>query len=184
MSLFQPDWCVMEASVEALFVRAFGSRIARHRACLTELQALGLDPSQKLKPKYTAELYEDAMAVVRKHLFADVLEDERAYWTIGRQTSEGFYRTMLGTAIGAVMKLLTPERMLPRLPGNITGSTNFMRSTIERRGPRDFELYVFGSTRPAFIGGAVERGVEQTGTKVKVEMVRAAGVEIWLKITW
>jgi uncharacterized protein (TIGR02265 family) len=59
-----------------------------------------------------------------------------------------------------------------------------MKSEIVEKGPRDFELHVFGTNTPHFIAGAVERGVEQTGTKPKVEIVREAPLEAWYSIRW
>jgi len=182
-NLLQPNWVVHEGSVEALFVRAFGGRIAQSYTCLNALKAAGIDPTAKLKPSYPAATYEHGMRLLREHLFVN-LSDKDAYWAIGRETTAGFYRTLIGKALGAVMKLLKPERMIPRLPANIVSSTNFMKSSVVEKGPHHFELHVFGSNTPSFIAGAVERGVEQTGTKPKVEIVREATLEAWYAITW
>jgi uncharacterized protein (TIGR02265 family) len=178
------DWFVTDAVVEALFVRAFGPRIKQHRECTLALKALGIDVEAKLKPSYTADVYEQGMISLRKHLFASEPDDVRALWAMGRETTAGFYRTMIGTAIGAVVKLLPPERMLPRLPANITGSTNYMKATMTQKGPRDFELYVYGSNHAPFVAGAVERGVEQTGCRPKVEVLKAQPLEAWVAIRW
>jgi uncharacterized protein (TIGR02265 family) len=184
MSNLEPHWVVHEASVEALFIRAFGPRITAHSACLRELKEAGIDPTGKLKPSYPATVYEKGMQLLRTHLFSNIASDAEAYHLIGRETTAGFYRTLIGGALGQVMKLLKPERMLPRLPSNIVSSTNFMKSEIVEKGPRDFELHVFGTNTPHFIAGAVERGVEQTGTKPKVEIVREAPLEAWYSIRW
>jgi len=179
-----PDWYVTDATVEGLFVRALGQKIKHHAACLEELRSIGVDPTQRLKPRYAADTYEKAVIAVRRHLYADEPDDTRALWKMGRETTDGFYRTILGGAIGAVVKLLSPERMLPRLPANITNSTNYMKAKMEQRGPREYELYVFGSNHAAYIAGAVERGVEQTGARPKIEIMKSAPLEAWLSITW
>jgi uncharacterized protein (TIGR02265 family) len=183
-SNLEPHWVVHEASVEGLFVRAFGPRINQSPACLNALKAAGIDPTAKLKPSYPAVVYEDGMQLLRRHLFAKVASDAEAYRAIGRETTAGFYRTVIGAALGGVMKLLKPERMLPRLPQNIVSSTNFMKAGLEQKGPQHFELHVVGTNTPHFIAGAVERGVEQTGTRPKVEIVREAPLEAWYAIRW
>src|SRR5262249_22815488 len=149
----EPSWVVHSPSVEALFVRGFGCRIAQSSACLNALKELGLDPGAKLKPSYPATVYENGMIVLRRYLFGGVASDEEAYGQIGRERTAGFYRTMIGTALGGVMKLLKPERMLPRLPANIVSSTNFMRAEAVEKAPRDWELHVFGTNTPFFIAG-------------------------------
>jgi uncharacterized protein (TIGR02265 family) len=183
-NLLQPHWVVHDSSVEALFVRAYGGKIAQHSLCLNALKAAGIDPTGKLKPSYPATVYEKGMQLLREHLFASTKSDAEAYWAIGRETTAGFYRTLVGTALGGVMKLLKPERMLPRLPANIVSSTNFMKSSVVEKAPHHFELHVFGTNTPCFIAGAVERGVEQTGTRPKVEIIREAPLEAWYAITW
>jgi uncharacterized protein (TIGR02265 family) len=183
MATLEPHWVVHEASVEALFVRAFGGRIVQSSQCLNALKAAGIDPTGKLKPSYPATVYEQGMLILRQQLYPN-LPDNEAYWQIGRETTSGFYRTLIGGALGAVIRLLKPERMLPRLPQNIVSTTNFMKSSAVQKGPQHFELHVFGTNTPHFIAGAVERGVEQTGVQPKVTVAREAPLEAWYSITW
>src|SRR5581483_6764350 len=105
MATLEPHWVVHEASVEALFVRAFGGRIVQSSQCLAALKAAGIDPTLKLKPSYPATVYEQGMLILRQHLYGSLRDDE-AYRQIGRETTAGFYRTLIGGALGAVIKLL------------------------------------------------------------------------------
>lgn len=178
-----PKWLIFETAVDGTFVRAFGPRILARSACHQELIALGIDVSKSLKPSYTASVYEQAMKVLKKQLFASNT-DEAAYRAMGAETCAGFYRTLVGSALAKIQPLIGPDRMLTRLPNSITNSSNFMRAEVEKRAPRDYKLHVWGTNTPWYVAGAVDYAVNQAGVKATVSVEELGRFEAWYGIKW
>ena len=176
-------WLVFETAVEGTFVRAFGPRIQARQPCHQELVSVGIDVTRPLKPSYHAGLYENAMKVLKKHLFP-THTDEAAYRELGRETCAGFYRTLVGSALAKVQPLIGPDRMLTRLPNSITNSSNFMKAQIEKRAPGDYKLHVWGSNTPWYVAGAVDYAVNHSGVKATVEIEELGRFEAWYGIKW
>jgi len=178
-----PSWVVFETAVEGTFIRAFGNKIRGSTPCHEGLRQVGIDISKPLKPQYRASDYESAMRVLHTHLFA-TLTEEAALRQMGNETTEGFYRTLLGSALAKVQPLIGPDRMLTRLPASITNSSNFMKAELKQRGPRDYQLHVWGSNFPWYVAGAVERAVAHTGVKPRLDIEELGKFEAWYGVKW
>jgi len=156
------DKIVYAHTVEGLFKRALGSRVAP--GLKAELAGLGVDLDAA--PRDVARtVWAQCLAAAVRHLFRDVPADE-GYYRLGRALIDGYGQTVLGRAIFATFRLLGPDRALKRAVVLIRNGNNYIESRLTPVAPRRYEFWVNEHNgNPHYVRGVVTAGLEMTGAR-------------------
>jgi uncharacterized protein (TIGR02265 family) len=153
---------VYESVMEALYHRAL--RPLMSEDCLRDLAQAGLDLAAPLRPQYPVEDTVRYLQIARSHVYPDH-DDEEAYRRMGRLFIQGYFQTALGGAVRMLLRLLGPERNLLRMPAYFEGGTSYMKVSVKKLAPGDFELAVSGGSAhpPSFTQGALLQAMRFAG---------------------
>jgi uncharacterized protein (TIGR02265 family) len=126
---------IYEQSIEAMYLKAHPEKLTPQvKAALREL---GIDLDQKLKPFYNADAVNDATRLFRRLAYGHVADDEQAYSQMGERILDGYFNTIYGKPLVSLLKLLGAKRIVDRLPQAMTASSNYMKVTVEWKGPTE-----------------------------------------------
>lgn len=165
---------VYEQNVEALLIKAMKGKLSA--PCLEELRAKGFDVA-KLKSEYSYRDYLGAIVVVRRHVYKDVRDDAAAYRAMGQAMVDGFLETMMGKALGPLMRVVGPSRLVERLPSTFKSGNNYLVSAVTKLAERDYEFRVnYSEPHPAMTQGVLERAVGGLGGARGVEVTHTRPV--------
>lgn len=136
-------------------------------------------------PVYSIEVMEKALRYLQRELFPEMPSDESEA-LLGTLSFRGFAETLIGKAIMQMMRLIGPERTMPRMSKNLAAGTSFMEITPHKLGPGDFELRVSDvGGIPHFYKGMFNEGLAFTRAKdLKVEVATYDGRAATYRITW
>ncbi len=175
------EWFVYEHTVEALFFKALHARVGP--GLKDKLKPLGIDldgkPKNVPQPEWVL-----ALRLAADELFTGPL-DER-YRSLGRAVLQRFEDTLMGKAIMSVMRVMGPARALKRIESNLRGGNNFIRASLDQKGPNEFVSEVNECNgNPHYIAGVIEGALHITGAKeVSVKVLEFDGHAAKYAITW
>jgi uncharacterized protein (TIGR02265 family) len=160
-----------QSAVESLLVRGVGDDLTP--ALKAELLAVGLDV-ERLLPAYDVALVVRAVDIVARHRPhpEGPVATRRA---IGRRFLSSYSETLLGRAMVAAMRLLSPERVLGRMERNFRTGTNYMRTRFTLVEPGHGRLHVDDVEGLEDVwGGIIEQGSEFIDAKSTVAFEKDA----------
>lgn len=170
-------------AVEGTFKLGVGALLSEaQRTTLRE--ELGIDPYDT-KSGYPVEVMHRGFEFLQRELFPD-MAPEASEELLGVLSFRGFAETLVGKAIVQMMRLIGPERTMPRMAKNLKAGTNFMDIRSRKLGPGRFELDVSDvGGMPHFYRGMFHEGLQLTLAKdLKVELVKLVGRGATYRITW
>lgn len=170
-------------AIESTFKHGPGERLNdAQRAVLRD--EYGINPFNTM-PIYPVEVMEKAMRYLQRELFPSMPLDESEA-LLGVLSFRGFAQTLIGKAIMQMMRLIGPERTMPRMSKNLSAGTNFMEISSHKRGAGDFELHVSDvGGLPHFYKGMFAEGLAYTRAKdLKVDVASYDGRGATYRITW
>jgi uncharacterized protein (TIGR02265 family) len=164
---------------EGLFVRGLPPEPSFH----ADLKAVGVDV-ERLLPRYPIKVWLDAIAVARRHFFPGHTQ-QQADWQLGRLFTQGFLDTLIGRAVGAVLPMLGPARMLERSQRNISVGRPDIRVTIQVVGETErCLLFEDAEPLPDFGAGCTEAGLERGRAKAQVTVEDRQATSYVLRVRW
>jgi uncharacterized protein (TIGR02265 family) len=168
---------VFKHTVEGLFERAYGSQLSsQQRARFLEVGLFG--------PTVSAEVFGQAFAELRDTVFAGV-PHAQAERTMGERFLDGYFDTAMGGLVKVMLRLLSPEKALHRVPQSLMSGANFIAARVEATAPRDFRVVMNDySTSPEFLCGVVRRMLQLTGTEATVEVLEQRDRAVVLRARW
>jgi uncharacterized protein (TIGR02265 family) len=173
---------VFRHTTEGLFLRAFGEVLTP--ALRAELKGLGLslDPPAAA---VDATAFGAAFARLREAAFPGRPPAE-AESLMGERFLDGYFDTVMGGLVKAMLKLLPVERALERVPQSLMSGANFIQARVLKVGPRSYEVWMSDySTSPGFLIGVVRRMVTLSGgQQVEVAVAVERGRELVLRVGW
>src|ERR1043165_6540634 len=98
------------ALFEGLFVRA----VQPGGAFAAELRSAGCD-LERIQPRYPVTVWRKALGIARRHLYADRPE-EPGYRALGHRFIDGYFETIIGKIVSVPLGLMSPERVIQRIP--------------------------------------------------------------------
>ena len=167
------------ASVFEGLAKAFGAAQVRD-----EFKALGVDLDH-LQAAYPHSVFIDAVAVLAKKFFPQLPPDE-AWFQVGVRNLEGFYDTLLGRPLFALLRLMGPRRAAARMKSNFRSANNYSESKLVEVAPRELQLWMndTGLVR-SFIAGVMHRGLQMAGADgIRVEALATDEAGTVYRITW
>lgn len=174
---------IFEQTIEALFVRALGSRLTPD--CKARLRQAGLDVDQKLKPAYPFQSWMAFIRIAAEELYPGVPLEEGTF-KLGEAHIEGFRETMLGRAVLSLLRVLGPRRALNRATQNFRAGNNYTETRLTEHGPGRFDLWMNEvGDFPAFTAGIIHAGLTIAGAReLHVEPADYDGRACTYRISW
>ncbi len=174
---------VFDHTFDGLFHKALKGRVTpKMKERLLVEAHLNLD---RLLPGYTTDDWARAVQITAEELFPK-LEVEDAYTEIGKLVITGYFETLIGKALAAMVRVLGPERTLRRLERSMRGANSYTTVNVTPVGPGKFTVVVNepGTTRYV-LRGILLGGIGAAGAKnLKVEMTKVEGDLSTCEVTW
>jgi uncharacterized protein (TIGR02265 family) len=168
---------VFKHTIEGLFGRAYGSQLTPALEAL--LTPLGLGAAA-----VDAERFGEGFALLRDAVYPGV-KPAIAERQMGARFLSGYFDTAMGGLVKAMLRLLSVEKALGRVPQSLMSGANFIEARVEKRGDRYFHLSMNDySTSPDFLCGVVEEMVTLAGGKPTVDIVERQGRATVLAVRW
>jgi uncharacterized protein (TIGR02265 family) len=149
------------------------------------LREVGLDLDRPLDPAYPAEAFGQMLIQLAKARSPD-LPLEEACRELGERFFERHTQTLIGKAMGQVLRLIGVRRSLARMERNFRSGNNYYRSRMVDQGPGKVRLYFDATHDPAdFLRGVVIAGARYVGAKdFRAEVVERGSASCALDISW
>jgi uncharacterized protein (TIGR02265 family) len=154
-------------------------------ALQAEIRELGIDLGRPLKPGYPKDVFRAAVFHARKALYPE-LSDEVAFDRMGTAMVDGFLETLIGKAVGVMIRLGGPERNMRGMQRNFDSGANFVAVTVIQNGPGDFALLTNDVvTHAALMGASIRRSQEVAGARdCVVSVMRQVGQTVTFDVKW
>jgi uncharacterized protein (TIGR02265 family) len=150
---------VFGQSMEGLY-RALTPLTPQERAAFLKAGVKG----EKFDAAYPVQSHLDILDACAASRFAHLPELER-YTEVGRLYVRGFEKTLIGSALMAMLKILGPRRTLERLTRNLRTANNFSEGKLTSLSPNHHQVHVNYTVRPGFYRGILESGCTHAGAK-------------------
>lgn len=175
---------IFRHTAEALFVRAVGGQLPPET--VEKLRQVGIDLTAPLPSSYRVGIWVAGVRVLVDQLYPKLDADE-AYRRLGERFMAGYFETLIGKALGAILRMLGPKRVLQRFEQQFRTGNNFTRVDVQFTGDAEAEFWInhtFGEG-PGFIVGLLERGIGEAGAKeVKVHPLKMEGLGCRYRMSW
>jgi len=173
---------VFEQTIEALFVRAVGSRMSP--ALRRRLKDLGIDLEKKLRPAYTFEQWMGSLKAGAEELFPSQPLDQ-AMFQLGELFIDGYRETFLGRAVLGVVRVLGPKRTLKRSTQNFRSGNNYTETRLTEVDDTTSELWLNEvGPYPSFTAGIIHAGLVACGVVPTVTMEGHDGHACTYRVSW
>jgi len=150
---------------------------------LAQLEERGVDLA-KLPPAMPVEIWATHMDFIRSRVFPQ-LEREEGLRFIGRSFIEGWKRTLVGSAVSALLKLVGPARTLPRLTRTFRTSDNFSAADTTLLSPKSARIVINDvNGMPTMWRGTIEGGLFLLVDEGSVEIENRDPPGVSLLVTW
>ena len=177
-----PEVGITEGLVfEALFLRGLDTPPELRRA----LSGIGVDLDQ-LAPRYPSTLWIASIDLARSYLYPHASSSEAAERELGRKFMAGFFRTVTGRVLAAVLPFMTISSVAQRLPRYYRMGRNDFVMDVEEVGPREVRIHVAdpATARPWFFAGMTEAGLERVGAPFRLEMMPRDTWRFEVSLSW
>jgi uncharacterized protein (TIGR02265 family) len=174
---------VFRNTVEALFHRAFGSKLTDR--CVERIRQGGIDLRNRLEGFYAREVFYRCVAILGEELFPWMGADERMV-QLGTAFMDGFEQTLIGKAALQAARFMGTRRTLHRMAENYRTSNNYLQVTVEELGAGDARLTLSQTSGASgYYEGALRRGLELSGARgLVVRRDADDGPRCTLHVTW
>jgi uncharacterized protein (TIGR02265 family) len=175
---------VFATTVEALFVRGLGGRLAG--AARKRLKVAGLDLDCRLEVAYPLEQWKAFLGIAAEELYPQ-LPAAQAHWRLGEHFIEGYLQTFAGRVVLGMAEALGSLRTLARVGKDVCSGNNFGEFQSAELGSGHLRLWVNDvlSEQPGFAAGAISRVKQVAGASdVHVDVVDFDGTACTFDIHW
>ncbi|PZR16734.1 MAG: hypothetical protein DI536_06155 [Archangium gephyra] len=150
-------------AMSGLFIDTLGKALTPELRA--SLKTEGVDLDKPLLPAYPARVFERAVRVVARGLYADRSEDE-GLRLLGRRAVEGLNTNFLGRAVLLAAKALGLRRVILRIDRTFRNSNNYMRVDARELSPTSAE-FIFNTVNgmPTYFAGVLSAVVEVFGAR-------------------
>lgn len=154
---------IFAGAVEGLFFKGLAERVTPQLR--EELKAIGLDLSRDLLPAYPRKVWNASIALAAQHVFP-TLDVGEAHVRLGRAIIDGFKRTLLGSALAGMAKVLGPMRTLARMRKNFRTGANYNEVNLTPESDTRVLFWINEPfIHPGYVQGMLEGSLEISGGK-------------------
>lgn len=164
MSVPRSERLVFSQTVEGLFQRALKRQLTERLERRLANEA-GIDLGRPLQPGYPLQAWEKAIAIAAEALHPGV-DEATAFERLGAALTQGYFDTVIGSALAAMLRLIGPSRAIRRIERSLRSGNNYSQTRLVERAPRHYELHANETGRLRDnLRGVVRRGMEVAGAK-------------------
>jgi uncharacterized protein (TIGR02265 family) len=172
-----PRRLVFRHTVEGLFQKAYGPQLSI--SLKKTLKELGLE-----SPAVDAEAFGKAFGLLRDAAHPGI-ETSRAEREMGARFLKGYFETTMGNLTKMMLKLLSVESALSRVPQSLMSGANFVEAKVLRVAEKNYLLSMNDyCTSPDFLCGVVSEMIQLVGGKPEVDVVQHEGRTVVLRVRW
>ncbi len=164
MSVPLADRLVFSHTVDGLFLRALKTRLTE-RIKDRLVKEAGVDLRAPLKPGYSLKQWDAAVGIAAEELHPN--EDPNvAFELLGAAVTQGYFDTMIGSAMAAMLRLIGPARAIRRIERSLRSGNNYSETSLVELSPVHFEIPTNETGRlRENLRGVIRRGMEISGAK-------------------
>lgn len=154
---------LFSTAVESLYRQALKGRLSE--VLKLRLRHAGLDLNRPLLPAYPRRVWVRALELTAEELYPG-LPREEAMEQLGQAFIEGYARTLVGSAVMSMSRLLGPGRTLSRLARSLRTANNYSEARLTAHAANRYALWL---NEPAdtegFMEGALRAGLRMAGAR-------------------
>jgi uncharacterized protein (TIGR02265 family) len=167
----QTERLVFGHNFEGLYVRGLAGKMTPELLRLLDEEGVNL---QKLAPAYPVEVWMRCLRRTADLLFP-AKPKQLAHSELGRRFMRGYFETMMGKALLAMLKVLGPERTFKRMTQNFRTGNNFNEIKSEVPEPGHAEMWINHvlCDDPGFVQGLISEGLTLIAGREVVVTVRS-----------
>lgn len=174
-----PERVVFGTSMEGLY-RALAPPRPAEEAAFLKAGVTG----KSFAAAYPLAAYTEILDACGASRFPDAAPLER-FTEVGRLFFSGYERTLVGTALVALLRVLGPRRTLHRMTRNFRTANNYTEMTVEEFAPNHHLVRVNYVVRPGFFLGIIESGCLRAGAKeLSVRLISQEGESPVYEVKW
>ncbi len=164
MSVPVQERLVFSHVLDGLYFRALKGQVTPRLVQRLRAEA-GVDLEKPLEPGYPHTTWTKCVQLTAQELFPGVPEDE-ALQRVGATLTRGYFDTLVGGALAAMLRVLGPARALKRMDRSLRSGNNYSESRVTELGPGKFTMWTneAGPLRYNMMG-VVRQGAEIAGAK-------------------
>ncbi len=168
---------VFKHTVEGLFTRAYGGKTSP--TLKAQFREMGLHA-----PAVDAEVFGRAFQLLRDEVHRGV-DPATAEREMGACFLAGYFETAMGGLVRVMMKLLSVDQALARVPKSLMSGANFIEAKVVKVAEREVNLMVSDfSTSPEFLSGVVGEMVKRAGGAPQIEIIERTGRASVMRVRW
>ncbi len=174
---------VFDNTVEAHFHCALDPRITVPMRA--KMKEHGIDLGAKLKPSYSRPTYYRCLQLAAEKLYP-ALGPERAKFELGKAFMADFGETMMGKATLAMLRMMSPKRVLIKMSQSFRSSNNYMQASVKELGPGEMELTLSETSGvPSYFEGVLDSGLKLAGAQdLSFQRVNFDSHRCTMRIRW
>ncbi|MDP2269525.1 MAG: DUF2378 family protein [Archangium sp.] len=171
---------VFAQSMEGIY-RALTPHTPQERAAFLKA---GVKTGDHFDAAYPIQAWLDILDASAASRFAHLPELER-YTEVGRVFFLGFGKTLMGSAVLGLLKVIGPRRTLDRLTRNFRSANNFTVGTFESFSANHHKVHINWTARPGFYLGLIESGCAHAGAKdLSVTVLETKDLGTFYEVKW
>ena len=168
---------VFKHTIEGLFTRAYGGQIPP--AVEGQFREMGLYAAA-----VDAEVFGRAFQLLRDEVHHG-LDTATAEREMGARFLAGYFETAMGGLVKVMIKLLSVDQALARVPKSLMSGANFIEAKVVKVADREVNLVVSDySTSPEFLSGVVSEMVRRAGGTPQIEIIERNGRASVMRVRW
>lgn len=184
MSVAVADRLVFSQTVEGLFLRALKPQLTDRLMDRLAKEA-GVDLRAPLKPGYAMASWDRAVCIAAEELHPRVALPV-AFELLGAALTQGYFDTIIGSAMAAMLRLIGPSRAIRRIERSLRSGNNYSQTKLVDLSPSHFEIHTNETGRLRDnLRGVIRKGMEVSGAKnVRCTVLRFDDASCVYDIEW
>jgi uncharacterized protein (TIGR02265 family) len=147
------------------------------------LREAGYDVTRP-EPVYSSSVLQGVLAVAGRELFPD-RTPSRAQWEVGRHFVSGFFKTLTGRTVSALLPVFGTESLIKQLPRFFLTGNSSSIITVSPQGERTWHFELRDPYPSAeFAGGIIEEVMLRSGLKPQVTVAVREPERFVLRLSW
>ena len=178
------DRLIFSHTFEGLFSKALKGKVTDRIRERVKAET-GIDLSRPFEPAYAVTKWEACLVICGEELFPDLPVEQRLQ-EVGLLMTRGYFETLLGSALAALLKVIGPSRALKRMDRSLRSGNNYSDVTVKELAPNKFEFWSNETGLAQYnLVGVLRGGAEVSGAKdVQIEIINRDENGITLQIAW
>jgi uncharacterized protein (TIGR02265 family) len=178
------DRLIFSHTLEGLFTKALKGKLTDRIRQRVKAEA-GIDLDKPFEPAYPFSLWEKCLVICAEEVFPELPVEQRLQ-EIGLLLTRGYFETLLGSALAALLKVIGPARALKRMDRSLRSGNNYSEVKVTELAPNKFEFWSNETGLAQYnLVGVLRGGAEVSGAKnLRTEVAKRDEDGITILLEW